>query len=164
MIKKSIKLKNNLYLDTNSIIHEKKNLKEKLNLIGSTAVFYKTDEQSINSKTITQIKFNKNAYVDNDAFELQSDGTIKVLQNITRVLCTVNIRCTPVGGIVYVNGEHGGFNIEKSVASGSSVFNGSGVIEVSKGSKISIVTYQYQAGKIVGYDRNWCGVTLTILK
>lgn len=157
---KKIKLSNETFLDTSSVIHNNELLSNIIDLRGSTAVFYKNDNQNIPKQTYTQIKFNKTKFVDNGCFELQSNGEIKVLKDISRVLVTTNIRTDVNGGIIYVNGTGGGFNIDTY----SAVANGSGTLEVTKNSTIKISTYRYTDGTIQGYDRNWCGVTVTVLK
>lgn len=134
-----------------------------LNLRGSTAVFSKTDSQDIPSGQETIIKFNHVEYIDDDVFSLESDGTIKVLKDISRVLCTINIRTDAKGGIVYVGtNQSGGFNVLTD--STNTVANGSGVLEVKKDSKIKVSTYRYAEGSIDGYDRNWCSINLVVLR
>lgn len=162
---KSIKLKDNTYLDTKSIVHNKTVLDKILDLRGSTAVFYKNDNQSLTKYTTNILKFNQTFYVDNDCFRLNEDGTIKVLKDISRVLVTTNCRIAG-SGIIYINGNNGGFNGEiLSAGIQEYMYNTAGIIETNKNSNISITFYPTNGDlTAIGYDRNWFSVTLTVLK
>ena len=168
---KSIKLKNDTYIDSGSVSYSRKTLKDILDLRGCCAVFYKDNStQNLPANTYTTIQFNATQYVDNGCFSLNSDGTIKVLKNISRVFVSVNCRVTNnvKGGILYVNGNNGGFNCELSSntnAIGSYNYNCSGVLEVSQNSNITVAFYPIESnGSAVGYNRNWFGITITVLK
>ena len=167
---KSIKLKNNTYIDSIGITHDRTNLKDILDLRGCCAVFYKDDTQSLTANTSTNLQFNKTKYVDNGCFSLNSDGSIKVLKNISRVFVSINCRIinNGSGGIIYVNGNYGGFNCELSSngnAIGSYNYNCSGVLEVSQNSNIYVTFYPIGSNASAnGYDRNWFGITITVLK
>lgn len=165
---KSIKLKDNTYWNTKSIVHNKTTLDTILDLRGSTAVFYKNDNQTLSKQTASILKFNRTSYVDNGCFSLNNDGTIKVLKDISRVLVTTNCRINGLG-IIYINGSNGGFNGDimgnSSFALQEYMYNTAGVIEVSKNSTISIKFYPTSNETVAqGYDRNWFSVTLTVLK
>lgn len=168
---KSIKLKNDTYIDSSCVSYSRKTLKDILDLRGCCAVFYKNNSiQHLPAKTATIIQFNATQYVDNGCFSLNSDGTIKVLKNISRVFVSVNCRIINdgQGGILYVNGNNGGFNCELSSdinAIGSYNYNCSGVLEVSQNSNIKVSFYPSESdGSAAGYDRNWFGITITVLK
>lgn len=168
---KSIKLNNNTYIDSTGITHDRTNLKDILDLRGCCAVFYKDNStQHLPANTSTTIQFNATQYVDNGCFSLNSDGTIKVLKNISRVFVSVNCRIinNGRGGILYVNGNNGGFNCELSSntnAINSYNYNCSGVLEVSQNSNITVSFYPAENdGSAFGYNRNWFGITITVLK
>lgn len=152
-------------LEAKSIIHNDNLLSDILDLRGSTAVFSKTDTQTTIYQGVSVVKFNKTDYIENGVFTLNSDGTIKVNKNISKVLVTINAR---VNGdlTIYVNGNSGGFNCEKIGASISEIIlNGSGIIDVSQGSNISITAYGIGEGAaLVGHDRNWFGINLMVIK
>lgn len=164
---KLIKLTADNYLDSSSVSYNKIKLSEILNLIGSCAVLEKTDFQNVAASTITIVQFNNLKLNDNNIIRLNSDGSFTILKDITRILITLNIRGYGTTGIIfYMNGDNGGFNsVTETTSSGTDNFvNGSGIIEVSKGSTYKLQTYFYANGIIQGYDRNWCGLNITVLK
>ena len=136
-----------------------------LNKIGSCASFSKKDNQNLGEYTRETIIFNTTDYVDNECFELQSDGKIKVLKDISRVLVNYNIRFNDAKNtdvIVYCKStEDEGFNT--SFVTNSVTIPGSGILKVKKNSLIQLDAYSNRA-IVQGYSKEWCGINLCVLK
>lgn len=136
-----------------------------LNKIGSCASFSKNDNQNLGEYTRETIIFNTTDYVDNECFELQSDGKIKVLKDISRVQVNYNIRFSEAKNadvIVYCKStEDAGFNIAFAVD--HMTISSSGILKVKKDSLISIDVYSNRA-TVGGYSKEWCGINLCVLK
>lgn len=163
---KSIKLKNNMYWDSTSITHSKKKLSDYMNLIGSCASFSKTNNQTLPKQVQNQILFNQTDYVDNECFELLSDGTIKVLKDISRVQVNLNIRLADVQNantVIYCMGTRDeGFNSSTNI---NQIINLSGTIKVAKNDLIMIKSYSDANNVIIqGASKAWCGINLCVIK
>ena len=142
---------------------------------GSCACFSKTDNQDIVSNERIPILFNKTDYVDNDCFELQSDGTIKVLKDMERVLVSCSIRSyNDTNFIAYMYSFENNNNVKVTVDNGFShamdVLNYktlafTGILKVKKNSYIAIDLFTNENnGRIAGYSKEWCGINLCVLK
>lgn len=141
--------------------------------IGNSAVFCKTNSQSMQDNTLTVVQLNRTD-IASDYFELLNDGTIKVLKDISKVLVTMNIRVSNTvsnaGGYVYarVNGV-AGTGLISTVSYPMTVATGSGVLNVQKNDVITIQAYVWSgsgsanSNGIDGYDRDWAGISLIVL-
>ncbi len=163
---KSIKLKNNMYWDSTSITHNKKKLSNYMNLIGSCASFSKTNNQTLPKQVQNQILFNQTDYVDNECFELLSDGTIKVLKDISRVQVNLNIRLAEVQDkehILYCSStQDEGFNSSGNI---NQIMAMSGILSVSKNAIIRTWLYVNNDGGLVqGNSKAWCSINLCVIK
>lgn len=159
---KAIKFKNDTFLDSSGVNYNRKTLKNVLDLRGSCAVLEKTNNQNIPATSSTIVQFNNIRVNDNNIIQLNANGSFTILEDISRILVTLNMRSNGTGQIFYMNGANGGFN--SANPTGSDFNNGAGVIEVVKGGTYQLTTYFYSAGLIVGYDRNWCGLNIVVLK
>lgn len=163
---KSIKLKNNMYWDSTSITHNKKKLSNYMNLIGSCACFSKTNNQTIPKQVQIQILFNQTDYVDNECFELLSDGTIKVLKDISRVQVNLNIRLAGVQDKIHIlycsSTQDNGFNSSGNI---DQIMTMSGILSVSKNAIIRTWVYvENDGGLVQGNSKPWCSINLCVIK
>lgn len=131
-------------------------------IIGSTGQFSKTDTQNCQAQTSEIIVFNHTDYVDNNCFELQNDGKIKVLKDISKVQVNVNVRTDDWGGIIYVGVD--GYGDYFNCQTNETMACASGVLPVYKNATIYVRTYRFQTGYVFGYDRAWCGINVSVLK
>lgn len=138
-----------------------------LDLRGSCACFYMADtsDQSIPTAQSTIVKFDSTDYIDNDCFELMSDGRILVKKDISRVYASASIR----GGydtdkFYYLGSQSKGDVANTSGDTGIDVCTVSGIIPVYKGDYIYLSAYFFQADKIDGFNGSWVGIHLAVLR
>ena len=157
-----------MYWDSTSITHSKKKLSDYMNLIGSCASFSKNNSQDLIEYTATQILFNNTDYVDNSCFILLSDGTIKVLKDVSRVQINFNIRIigsANTDNIFYCNSttDDAGFNV--AINSSNNTIAGAGILKVQKNDIIRLAIYTgNNSVKISGYNKSWCSINLCVIK
>ena len=144
------------------------------NIIGSCACFSKTDVQDVAANQRTTILFNTTDYVDNDCFELQSDGSVKVLKDINRVLITFVVRSyngTVFTFYPYSFGKNNGsdYTIEDgSTFSGAiaaySTILGSCILRTKKNGFLRLDAFTTDGnGRIAAYNKQWCAINITVL-
>ena len=142
-------------------------IEDTLDLRGSCACFYMADisDQSIPAASSTIVKFDSVDYIDNDCFELVSDGRILVKKDISRVYASASVR----GGydtdkFYYLGSQSKGDVANTSGDTGIEVCTVSGIVPVCKGDYIYLSAYFFQADKIDGYHSSWVGIHLTVLR
>lgn len=142
-------------------------MEQLLDLRGSCACFYMADtsDQSIPTAQSTIVKFDSTDYIDNDCFELMSDGRILVKKDISRVYASASIR----GGydtdkFYYLGSQSKGDVANTSGDTGIDVCTVSGIIPVYKGDYIYLSAYFFQADKIDGFNGSWVGIHLAVLR
>lgn len=142
-------------------------MEDTLDLRGSCACFYMADvsDQSIPAASSTIVKFDSVDYVDNDCFELESDGRVLVKKDISRIYASASVR----GGydtnkFYYLGSESKGDVANTSGDAGIDVCTVSGIVPVCKGDYIYLKAYFFQADKIDGYNASWVGIHLTVLR
>ena len=141
-----------------------------VNKIGSCACFSKTDSQNFTEYVATQISFNQTDYVDNGCFELQSDGTIKVLKDISRVQINFNIRIAgsiSSYNVIYCKSttDDAGFNVATNFSNDNDTIVGAGILKVQKNDIIRLSFYTGNNSiQINGYNKSWCSINLCVIK
>lgn len=152
---------------TNNVKAQIAKIEDDLDLYGSTAVFYMNDTtQPIPQTTTTRVLFNSTQINENDCFELLSDGSIKVLKDISKVLVSFNVRGGfEIGKYYYLGIVNKGDCVNASPGPNAEMANGSGVLSIEKNDIIYLTAYyQSGGGYIHGWDQSWCGIRLTVLK
>lgn len=141
-----------------------------INEIGSCACFSKTDSQNFTEYVATQISFNQTDYVDNGCFELQSDGTIKVLKDISRVQINFNIRIAgsiSSYNVIYCKSttDDAGFNVATNFSNDNDTIVGAGILKVQKNDIIRLSFYTGNNSiQVNGYNKSWCSINLCVIK
>ena len=142
-------------------------IEQEMDLRGSCACFYmgQNADQEMPVASSTLVKFDTVDYIDNDCFELLSDGRILVKKDISRVYASASIR----GGydtdkFYYLGCQGKGDIANTSGDTGIDVCTVSGILPVYKGDIIYLSAYFFAGGKIDGFNCSWVGIHLTVLR
>lgn len=157
----SIKLESDVYFDSCSTVHNRKNLKDYLNAKGKTLRCGLNDNQSILKNRITQINFDRslnNNFGNNyeNYFRLLG-GKIEIMNsNISCVLVVASIQSGGLGSSnIYINSSTlGRFAVATCSASEGGV-SATAIIPVTKNDKIWAEVYTQNDGQI----NNWTDMT-----
>ncbi len=158
---KSIKIKNNIFWNSDAISHNRKILKDYLNAKGKTLRCGLNDNQSILKNRITQINFDRslnNNFGNNyeNYFRLLG-GKIEIMNsNISCVLVVASIQSGGLGSSnIYINSSTlGRFAVATCSASEGGV-SATAIIPVTKNDKIWAEVYTQNDGQI----NNWTDMT-----
>ena len=156
---KTIKLSNENYLDTSSIMHNSKKLNEYLNFKGNTLKCGLENNQNFTNQTLKKVNFNKylnnnfnNDYENN--FKL-NDGCIEIMSDYIKcVIVVVSLQFNGfTDGYVYITKKNvGRFATIENYGGGVTA---TAIIPVSKGDKIFAEIYAAGDGAV----SNWADAT-----
>lgn len=157
----SIKLENDVYFDSSSTVHNRKNLKDYLNAKGKTLRCGLNDNQSILKNRITQINFDRslnNNFGNNyeNYFRLLG-GKIEIMNsNISCVLVVASIQSGGLGSSnIYINSSTLGRFAVATCSSSEGGVSATAIIPVTKNDKIWAEVYTQNDGQI----NNWTDMT-----
>lgn len=156
----------NTPLKAQDLNHNFNELNDKIDLKGKSAIFLKTDSQVVPANTRATIVLNGTEFSDNDVFELQSDGSIKILKDVSKILCTATIRASASFLYIISSEEETpvvAMRTSKDVGLESSTTI-SGIVSVQKNSLISFAVFGTQEVTVTGHTNSWCKFNLTVLE
>lgn len=158
---KSIKIKNNIFWNSDAISHNRKILKDYLNAKGKTLRCGLNDNQSILKNRITQINFDRslnNNFGNNyeNYFRLLG-GKIEIMNsNISCVLVVASIQSGGLGSSnIYINSSTLGRFAVATCSSSEGGVSATAIIPVTKNDKIWAEVYTQNDGQI----NNWTDMT-----
>lgn len=157
---KSIKIKNNIFLDSSSISYNRINLKDYLSAKGKTLRCGLNTNQGILKNTLTQISFdtalNNNFGNDYESYFRLMEGKIEIMNN--NINCVVVVASIQSGGLgssnIYINSSKGRFAVA-TCSSNEGGVAATAILPVQKGEKIWAEVYTQNDGQI----NNWIDMT-----